>query len=278
MEKAPNVAWIFYPWNKTDLLAMLDGFFKKTKVDIHGLNLKAIVAPHAWYIYAGPVASYSYKALQSYIQTLIDNTIALPTFVIMAPSHYEYFSGVSVWAYEAFQTPLWDIAVNLKLSKQIIKEYPDFFSYNPSAFMQEHSLEVQLPFLQYIIQQIKINGEKLQILPLIFGDTDHATLGNILYELSRKNNLFFIVSSDLSHYMSYRECSEKDKHTLRYFSYKSIDKIVHWADACGINPRLALTQLAIRSKREAKLLKHMNSWDTTWDKTKVVGYGSMVYY
>lgn len=264
MIKSPNVAWAFYPADKEELLAMMDQFFAdipKGKVK----NIKAIAAPHAWYIYSWPVAAWSYQAVK-------DSRKTIPkTFVIMWPSHYEYFDGVSVWLYDAFETPLGTIPVDKKLGETLIKKYPDYFSFVEPAYEQEHSYEVQLPFLQYVATW------PYKILPLIFWNVNPIEVGNILFELSKKEEVFFIVSSDLSHFMEYDNAIQTDKETLQDFVDKDVEKIVHEADACGIHPRLALTQIAIKAKWKPEILKYLNSGDTAGDKSRVVGYWSVIY-
>jgi AmmeMemoRadiSam system protein B len=157
----------------------------------------------------------------------------------------------------------------MALGKKLINEYPDYFSFVPAAYDQEHSYEVQLPFLQYIFK-FQIPNFKFKILPLVFGNVNPIEVGNILFELSKKEEMFFIVSSDLSHFMEYSNAVKTDEETLQDFVDKNIDKIVHEADACGLHPRLALTQIAIKAKRTPELLKYLNSGDTAGDKSRVV--------
>jgi len=266
MLKVPNVAWSFYPWNKSDLNKMLDWFFSNIEINKKITKPYGVVAPHAWYIYSWPIAAYSYQIIKSCRDEIPK------TFVIMAPSHYEYFNGISIWLYDEFQTPLWNISVDTKLWNEIIKNYPDSFSFYQSAYEQEHALEVQLPFLQYIAKS------DFKILPMIFGNVNPIEIWNILFEIIKKEKVFFIVSSDLSHYMSYENAVITDEDTLHYFTNKEIEKIVNEAEACGIHPRLALTQLAIKSKWKSECIKYMNSWYTAWDKSRVVWYWSVVYY
>ncbi len=273
MIKSSNVAGAFYPSDKTKLLSLLDSFFANVKIDKEIKDLKAIVAPHAGYIYSGQVAAYSYTILQEYLKFKISNSkFQISTFVILAPSHYEYFEGVSVGVFDKFETPLGTIDTDMELGKKLINQYPDTFSFVPAAFDQEHSYEVQLPFLQYIATG------KYKILPLIFWNVNPIQVGDILFELSKKKEMFFIVSSDLSHFMEYSNAVKTDEDTLNDFIEKDITKIVNEADACGIHPRLALTEIAIKAKRKPELLKYLNSWDTAWDKSRVVGYGSVIYH
>lgn len=265
MIKTPNVAGAFYPESKEEILMMIDDFFKNIKTKSKVNKLKAIVAPHAWYIYSGQVAAYSYQALKNNRKTIPK------TFVIMAPSHYEYFDGVSVWLYDAFETPLGKLSVDKKIGERLIKDNPDYFSFVPAAYEQEHSVEVQLPFLQYI------GTWPYKILPLIFGNVNPIEVGKILFNLSQKEDIFIIVSSDLSHFMRYDAAIQTDEITLTDFIHKETEKIINEWDACGIHPRLALNQIAIQAKRTPELLQYKNSGDTTGEKSRVVGYGSVIY-
>lgn len=152
----------------------------------------------------------------------------------------------------------------MELGKKLINQYPDFFSFVPNAFDQEHSYEVQLPFLQYISKfqtPLSSNEENLtfKILPLIFGNVNPIQVGDILFELSKKEEIFFIVSSDLSHFMEYSNAVKTDGETLQDFIEKDITKIANEAEACGIHPRLALTEIAIKAKWKPELLRYLNS-------------------
>ncbi len=286
MIKTPNVAWAFYPADKAEIISMLDNFFANVKLENETKGLKAIVAPHAGYVYSGEVAAYSYTALLNHLRAKVSD-LSTMTFVILAPSHYEYFEGVSVWLFDRFETPLGMIDTDRELGKGLINQYPDFFSFIPAAFDQEHSYEVQLPFLQYIASKMQgkvIMGKQkerpsaFQILPLIFWQVNPIQVGDILYELSKKRNIFFIVSSDLSHFMEYSNAVKTDEETLQDFIDKDITRIADEADACWIHPWLALTEIAIKAWRKPKLLKYLNSWDTAGDKSRVVGYWSVMYH
>lgn len=265
MIKQPNVRGTFYPEKKNQIIDLLDLFFKNIKKGNKVNKLKAIVAPHAWYIYSWQVAEYSYQALK-------DNWKSVPkTFIIMAPSHYEYFNGISVWLYDGFETPLGTIPVDKKLWNMLIKKYPDYFSFVSAAYEQEHAIEVQLTFLQYIATWT------YHIVPLIFWNVNPIEIGNILFELSKKEDIFLIVSSDLSHFMDYDNAVQTDEDTLHYIINKDLDKIIHEWEACGIHPQIALTQIARQAKRIPKILQYMNSGDTAGDKSRVVGYWSVIY-
>lgn len=266
MIKTPNVAGAFYPDNRDQIIKLLDDFFKKAETKNKMNDLKAIVVPHAWYIYSWSVAAYGYE-------TIKENWKKIPkTFIILAPSHYEYFEGVSVWLFDKFETPLGSIDTDMKLGKKLINEYSDYFSFVPAAYAQEHSYEVQLPFLQYVAQW------PYKILPLIFWNVNPIEIGKILFQLSKKEEIFFIVSSDLSHFMPYDNAVQTDKETLQDFIDKDIDTIINEAEACGIHPRLALTEIAIQAKWKPELIKYLNSGDATGDKSSVVGYWSLIYH
>jgi len=264
MIKKANVAGMFYPADVGELEDMISKYLDAA--DGSGKqDLKAIVAPHAGYVYSGPAASYAYKAIQ-------ENWEDIPkTFVVMAPSHHAWFANASVWLYDEFEIPNGNIKVNKKLCEELINNYPECFSFVEEAYAQEHALEVQLPFLQHIAQ-----GE-FDIVPLVFWDGDAVKIWDCLQKFAEKNNLFFIVSSDLSHFMPYDTANKVDEISLNNFVNKDLEKIATSSDACGIKPWTALTEIAIKNNWTPKLLKHENSGDTAGDKSKVVGYASLIY-
>ncbi|MDD2515869.1 MAG: AmmeMemoRadiSam system protein B [Candidatus Gracilibacteria bacterium] len=266
--KNPNVAGMFYPGNKDELENFIKTFFDKIGEIEQNENIpKAFVCPHAGYIYSGIVAAYSYKLIASKIDKISN------TFIIMAPSHRAYFKGVGMLNCDFYKTPLGEVKINKTLCNELESDYGEFFSFNEFAFNEEHSLEVQLPFLQHIYK-----NKDFSIIPLVFGETDSFRIGEILLSFLKKHDTTIIVSSDLSHYEPYRIAQEIDKNTINLFLSKNIPGIIKEANACGKGPWTSLTQIAIAKNRNTKLLKYLNSGDTAGDKDAVVGYANVVYY
>ncbi len=264
--REPAVADIFYPQNPHELSTMIENYLNNVDISIKNKQIKWIVSPHAGYIYSGPIAAYAYDVIK-------ENWNNIPkTFVILAPSHHEYMEFASCGIFDEYKTPLGNIKVDLKLGNQLINDYADWFSFLPKAHEKEHSVEVQLPFLQYVSK-----WNDFEILPILVGNINPIEIGNILYKISKTKDIFFIVSSDLSHYSSYEDASSIDQNTLRWFLSQNIKTIAETADACGIYPWLVLNQVSILSNWHPKLLKYANSGDTAWWKEQVVGYASLVY-
>lgn len=260
------VANMFYPADKTELKAMIRSFLAKVKLKEKYENTKAVVCPHAWYIYSGEIAAYSYKAIEENWENIP------PTFVLLWPSHHNLFSWVSIWMYEAYSTPFWNIEVDLELWKDLINRFPEVFNELKEPHLKEHSLEVQLPFLKYISK-----WNDFKILPMIFWEVNPLLVWKMLNEILKEKDFFIIVSSDLSHYKPYNEAKEIDSKTIESFLSEDIDKIINNADACWAIPWVCLNEIAKLNNWKAKLLNYKNSWDTAWDKNRVVWYASLIY-
>lgn len=266
-KRKTTVDWIFYPWNKQELSNLIKSYFDKIILPKSIYDIKALISPHAWYIYSWEVAAYSYKAMYDNW-----NKIYWKTIVLLCPSHYVSMNKVAVWLYDKLETPLWDLTVDKDLWNELLNNYDNYFFENYWAFENEHSLEVQLPFLKYIAW-----SDDIKVLPLIFWAIDYKTIWKILYDFSIKKDVIFIVSSDLSHYKTYDNAIEIDRNTLNIFFTLNTWVISQVANACWIFPWITLNEIAKINHWKPKLLKYLNSWDTAWDKNRVVWYSSVVY-
>jgi AmmeMemoRadiSam system protein B len=262
-----SVGGVFYPWDENELRWIIGDFIDNVPVSEKITNLKAVVCPHAWYIYSWQVAAYSYKAILDNIDAISNKTI-----VLLCPSHFFSLNKVAVWLYDELETPLWNLKVNKKLWEKLVRDYPDYFMENLSVFENEHSLEAQLPFLKYILW-----NRNVKILPLIFWWVNFNEIWKILNLLYNSENLFFIVSSDLSHYKLYNDAKSVDYSTLDTFLTMDSTIIAESADVCWIYPWITLNEIANSNNWNIKILKYLNSWDTGWDKNRVVGYASVIY-
>jgi hypothetical protein len=159
--KKPNVAGTFYPADPAVLSERIDGFLAKADPQPLDGEIFALISPHAGYDFSGQVAAFGYKLVKGR---------SYKTVVILAPSHHYAFRGVSVYPEGTFQTPLGDIPVNSDFSKKLLDRDPEI-SFDRRAFLKEHSLEVQLPFLQKVLKNFKI-------VPVILGDCSFSTCRN----------------------------------------------------------------------------------------------------
>ena len=268
------VAGSFYPADANELGKMIDSFLAQAtppRLD----NVVAIVAPHAGYVYSGPVAAYSYALLKGRKASRV---------VVIAPSHYEAFGFSSVYDGAAYTTPFGTVPVDQAFAAQLAKAGGSRIrlsgvGHTPAPDKPEHALEDQLPFLQRVIGQF-------QLVPIVMGDQSYEScraLGVALAKLIGGTDTLIVVSSDLSHYHPYDEAVRLDHKTLKAveeWDYLNLSRNLDlrvW-EACGGGPIVAAMIASERlGASHATLLKYANSGDTSGDKSRVVGYGALAF-
>ncbi|RJS89261.1 AmmeMemoRadiSam system protein B [Candidatus Bathyarchaeota archaeon] len=229
----------------------------------------SLVCPHAGYLYSGPVASHAYYRL--------GQEAAPEVVVILGPNHTGLGSPVSLMAKGEWVTPLGRVEIDEVLAKEVFRA-SNIIDVDEVAHMNEHSIEVQLPFLQYIY------GSGFKLVPICMGFQDLETsreVGRALGTVLRGKNAVLIASSDLSHYVPQRVAEEKDKMVID--AVLSLDEEVlqsrvrsHGISACGYGPISAvLVASKMLGARSAELLSYRTSGDITGDYSAVVGYCSI---
>jgi hypothetical protein len=262
--REPAVAGSFYTSDPRALSKQIKGFLDAVpERKIEG-EIIALISPHAGYIYSGQVAAYAYKLL---IENSFDKVI------VIAPSHHMYFHGASIYSKGAFRTPLGLIPIEEEISQKIIKESPTV-SFLPQAHTQEHSLEIQLPFLQTVLKDF-------QLIPIIMGDQNLEnckTLSDALFTVIKGKKILIVASSDLSHFYSYDEAVRLDTvvaDRIKNFDPRGLSRDLSEGrcEACGGGPIITTMLLAQKmGANRALVLKYANSGDVTGDKSRVVGY------
>ena len=272
----PVVSGKFYSDSPSELRNMIHKFLNDSKAKKMGAqslvaeneDLMGIISPHAGYIYSGPIAAYSYNLIAKRNYKRI---------VIMAPSHHVHSAKISALDMDTYSTPLGNIPVDNKSIKKLISEN-DFIEFNLDLYNREHSLEVQLPFLQVL--------NNTPIIPLLIGTHDIKTLKKLASVLNKefpKNDTLFIASSDLSHYHEYNAANELDLTTLDIVSKGDIEGLLSAvaskkAELCGFSPVYVLMELhSLYGGGKIKTLHYANSGDTAGDKNRVVGYGAVAF-
>ena len=257
MNRQPAVAGSFYPANPIQLHQMLDNYLNDAEA---GEKVpKAIIAPHAGYIYSGPIAATAYARLKK-AHNLITRV------VIIGPSHRVAFKGLAVSKAEAFITPLGSITVDQEAVKTIAKL--PFVDYLEEAHTYEHSLEVHLPFLQEMLDDFKI-------VPIVAGDASPEQVSQVINALWGGDETLIVVSSDLSHYHDYAAAKKLDKTTSTAIEHLQYEQLAD-DSACGKVPVSGLLKLAREKLLTIKTIDLRNSGDTAGDKSRVVGYGAYV--
>jgi hypothetical protein len=222
---------------------------------------KAIIAPHAGYIYSGPVAASAYKSLQA-------ARGRIQRVVLLGPSHRVAFSGLAAASADYFATPLGDIPLDREAIEQILPMAQ--VKLLDEAHALEHSLEVHLPFLQEILGEFKL-------VPLVVGNADASEVGEVLEKLWGGDETLIVISSDLSHYHSYATAQQLDQATTRAIEELRLEDI-GYEDACGRNPVAGLLQVARNRGFHIDTVDLRNSGDTAGPRDQVVGYGAYLLH
>ncbi|MCD6289207.1 MAG: AmmeMemoRadiSam system protein B [Anaerolineae bacterium] len=261
--RSEAVAGTFYPAQPDVLRKAVASFIEAADVSDLPAPPRAVIAPHAGYIYSGPVAGYSYRVLQS-----------LPKrrylVFLMGPAHYVPVSGVAVGMFSAFHTPLGQVPVAEDVTGQLLASGAPFVE-DQYAHLPEHSLEVQIPFLQVAL------GDGFRLVPLLFGQVDPIPVADTLLPfVAHDEDALIVVSSDLSHYHPYDAARRLDLETLAAIERGDMAAAAR-GEACGIYPVLTLMAIAHRLGWRAHILDYRNSGDTAGDRTRVVGYGAVAY-
>ena len=251
----PAVAGAFYPGDPRELSRILDEYLAEAKTD--ALPPKALIAPHAGYIYSGPVAATVYARLKNARQPIT-------RVILLGPSHRVPFLGLAVPSADYFETPLGTVPIDRELIERILPLSQVYQMDQAHAY--EHSLEVQIPFLQ------KTLGE-FALVPLVVGDATGAEVAEVLEELWGGPETLIVISSDLSHYLDYQ--SAKDIDTVTSKAIEGLHgEALEYNQACGRIPVQGLLIEAQRHGLHAKTLDLRNSGDTAGPRDHVVGYGA----
>jgi AmmeMemoRadiSam system protein B/AmmeMemoRadiSam system protein A len=276
-DQKPFVAGRFYPSEPAELQGMLRDFYAKAKPDQHKGEVIAIISPHAGYIFSGQVAASAFNQ--------VDPDKEYKTVFVIGTSHQALFKGASIYSKGNFITPLGTVMVDIDLADKILLDNPVFTS-ETSAFAMEHSIEVQLPFLQTHLKK------PFKIIPILLGTQDPKECREIAEALLpwfNAHNLF-VFSSDFSHYPGYQDAVTTDKITAdAIMSGSSIDFLKTIGaneeknipglatSACGWTNLLTLLYMVEKTPGiKINLVDYMNSGDTQYgDKQKVVGYNAL---
>jgi len=252
------VAGFFYPGTAATLTADVRGYLGAV-AGSGGPLPKAVVVPHAGYVYSGPVAASAYARLAAGRGTV-------RRVVLLGPTHRVAVRGLALPSVRAFATPLGAVEVDRDAAAQALT-LPQV-SENDAAHAQEHSLEVQLPFLQTVLGEFKV-------VPFAVGAAAAAEVADVIELLWGGPETLIVVSSDLSHYHRYDEARRIDRATSD--AVLALDAALDHEQACGATPLNGLLLCARRHGLAPELLDLRNSGDTAGDRARVVGYASFAF-
>ncbi|HEY4375474.1 MAG TPA: AmmeMemoRadiSam system protein B [Burkholderiales bacterium] len=256
------VAGLFYPGNAADLRREIGSLFAGAEsLPQEGPAPKAVIAPHAGYLYSGAVAAGAYARLRSMRGRI-------KRVVLAAPAHRAYVYGMALPEATAFMTPLGEVQLDLEAMTQLRSRLP--LNDLRGAHAQEHAIEVHLPFL------IEMLGGDFKLVPLLVGEATLAQSVEMLDELWGGEETLIVISTDLSHYHAYREAMTIDGGTIEGILQMRTD--LSHDQACGATPLTGLLAVAKRRGMRIELVDRCNSGDTAGDRGRVVGYASFAVY
>ncbi len=255
------VAGMFYPKEEDKLLE-----FAKYAIESSpnfGKKPLIIISPHAGFVYSGYTAGYAFRQLQN-LKSDIEYKV-----LMMGPSHRVYLDFAALSPDEFFEIPSGVIKVDLEESKRLADKFPSVLT-SAIPHKLEHSLEVQLPFLQ-------LSLKKFSIVPIVYGNISDDDLLAILEEFLLDDSRIVIISSDLSHYYPQKEAIAIDSYCIKGVEELNLEAL-STCQACGKAAITAAVKYALKHNLKSKTLDYKTSGDTTGDKESVVGYGSFMFY
>ncbi|MGC8661418.1 MAG: AmmeMemoRadiSam system protein B [Nitrososphaeria archaeon] len=271
------VAGYFYPSNPDELNESIKGSFLsrfgpgKLPPSEHGADALGYMVPHAGIEYSGPVAAHAYYEISALNES--------PTFIILGPNHYGIGSPIAVPQSDQWETPLGVVEIDELLKRDIIME-STMIDVDDSAHWREHSIEVQVPFLQYIMKEFKI-------LPITMSYMEMGAaidVAETIYRAIKGRKIIVIASSDMTHYESQASVREKDGEAINAITSLDISGLYRAIShsnitMCGYGPVAVLMHLSkLMGYLQVNLLKHSDSGEITGDKSSVVGYASIGFY
>ncbi len=267
----PAVAGAFYPSDKTVLAEMIDGFLGKAPLKETKGEILGFILPHAGYVYSGQTAAVGYK---------LASNLHPGTVILIGPYHQALIYGASIWKSGYWRTPLGNAAVDAELAGVILKEDEQRFGFSQEVHLKEHSLEVQLPFLQKTLGSFKI-------LPILINDPsleNTRALARAIVKHLNDKKILIIASSDMSHYHSDETARRMDSLTLDLIAKKDSEGFLRElrdgnSELCGHAAVLTMLEISrLLGDTKVEILNYSTSGDVTGDKSSVVGYSASVIY
>ncbi len=268
--RAPRVAGSFYPDDRTELLGVVTSLLERQPEPVITEKPRILIVPHAGYPYSGPIAASGFRQVQGH---------AYDGVVVVGFTHRLTFPGSSVDTREAYVTPLGELPVD-QAAIAVLQAYPGIGHVEEAHAIDEHSLEVQLPFLQAAL-------ERVRLVPVLMGGAgleDARRLADALAALSRAGDYLFIFTTDLSHYHPYDQAKAIDQTTSDAFLNETPQAVSRLfaageVEACGRGPIVTSLLLAAKlGHLKRRLLQCANSGDTAGDLSRVVGYAAIAMY
>lgn len=261
MRRDMSVNGSFYPNEELELKRYFEYFckiYETTNNKLRDVKSKAVIVPHAGYIYSGYTANIAYKVLQN---------SNIKNFVVIGPSHKVAFDGISLCDFESYNTPFGEI----KGSKSLYEKLINNFSFKKLKEVHlEHSTEVQFPFIKYYLQEANI-------VELVYGNINAKDISKIIDFILLQDDWGVIISTDLSHFYNLKDADKLDRNCLKAIENLDINMLHNRCEACGMTGIEAMLLSAKNLCLSANILDYRTSADYSDDKTSVVGYMSAYF-
>jgi len=256
------VAGMFYPASCKEIEQYIDHFNQALDeadyIPPTDFVPRALIAPHAGYVYSGFTANVAYK-------TAALNSTDIKRIIIIGPSHKVFINGASVALYESYESPCGDLRIDLPFSTGL-ENNVDFLQFQPDAH-REHSTEVQVPFIRHYFG-------KIDIVEIVYGQVDYLPVSQLIDTLLEDKNNFIVISTDLSHFHDINKAREHDNVCIKGIADLDLEQFDHGCEACGIIGVKAIVNSARSHRLTSRILDYRTSADTSGDESRVVGYAS----
>lgn len=258
MTRESAVSGYFYTDDADGLRSMVDGYIKGA-VSI-GAKPQVVVSPHAGLVYSGECAGYAYAQIGGY---------GFKRVLLVGPSHHVGFEGFAFSNADRWMTPLGSVTIDRHAISEFLGKFEGNVFEHPAPHEKEHSLEVQLPFLQRALGEFRL-------IPIVYGQSDFHELKRI-FEYFKDEETVIVISSDLSHFYDEAKANATDVHCT--LGVENLDqKEMDICEACGKTGIMAAIEYAKAHQLKSKLLNYMTSGKSSGDYSRVVGYGSYIFY
>jgi AmmeMemoRadiSam system protein B len=254
MNREMNFAGSFYP-NSCESIKDYISAFNSVKIKTAQPKFvpKAIISPHAGYVYSGFTANMVYKVISKY---------NFKRVVVIGPSHHHYSKKASVGLYDKYNTPCGDLDIDLEYSKKLIEKY-DILTFIKEMH-KEHSTETQIPFIKHYLPDAKV-------VEIVYGDIDYKSLVPILKEIIDEPDTLIVISTDLSHFHTLEVANQIDNICIKGIKELNISTLEKGCEACGIIGVKAIVSVT----NESLIADYRTSYDASGDSQRVVGYLSV---
>jgi AmmeMemoRadiSam system protein B len=261
-KRKASVAGSFYPDSCSKIKEYITHFnaeINKDALERFTTKVRAVIVPHAGYVYSGFTANVAYKIAASRDD--------IKRVIIIGPSHRVGFRGVSVAEYDTYESPCGHLAIDKKFSKKLMQSYNQLHFTDKAH--HEHSTEVQVPFIQHYFSATPV-------VEMVYGDIDAYHLAVIVEDLLKDSSNFIVISTDLSHFYTKQEAKKLDSICIKAIDTLNISELDSGCEACGITGVKAMLLAAKSRGLKTQILDYRTSADASGDDSRVVGYLSVL--